>query len=80
MRTGIGHENLFGRLPFGIPPKSSDHLTGIDILMQLSKSNQSKTVTPDNIKNTQIIPESEFLKLLRTRFNKSVDQSRIYSG
>ncbi|QDU15090.1 hypothetical protein CA11_29100 [Gimesia maris] len=69
--TIISHENRLGNVKFQNASNTAVHSSGMDLLLQLANRSRLKVATTNEIINTQILSESEFLKLLRTEFTKS---------
>ncbi len=64
---------VFRNLPQMAMKSESNHRYGFDLALQVSKRNAANSESNDKLDRTRVIPESAFLKLLRTEFNKSVD-------
>lgn len=64
---------MFRNLPEMAIKTESNHRYGFDLALQVSKRNATNQATRDKSENARVIPESAFLKLLRTEFKKSLN-------
>lgn len=64
---------MFRNLPEIAMKTESNHRYGFDLALHVAKRNTTNPGTGDKPDNARVIPESAFLKLLRTEFKKSFD-------
>jgi hypothetical protein len=68
------HDITFGNLPYLATKIEANHRFGIDLELNLSKRNQTKIEPTDKIDKQTVIPESAFLKLLRTELKRPLNR------
>jgi len=66
----ISQDVLVRSLPQQAIETESKHRYGLDLKLQLSRRNTTAAESDQRIDKANVIPESAFLKLLRTEFKK----------